>query len=133
MGGAGLFQYIVGLIMIMSFTLSGQIIYGLAYLQDRKNITIICDFKNGTTAECTKDEACNSNLTNSYSFDTENGRTNFITEVPDSLCVSDAKLSLEGTFYFIGFLVGSIVWMRLTDFWGRKWMIFAGYFAHIVV
>ena len=26
-----------------------------------------------------------------------------------------------------------MVWLRLTDFWGRKKMILAGYFAHIAI
>ena len=117
----------------MSFTLSGEIIYGLAYLQDRENITIICNFKDGSVDKCNKDTACDTDRTLSYYFDTKHGRTNFITEDPSSLCLSDTKLGLEGTFYFIGFLVGSIVWMRLTDFVGRKWMIFSGYIAHIVI
>ena len=40
-------------------------------------------------------------------------------------------MSLEGTFYMVGFLIGSLLWSRLTDLWGRKWMIFAGLISHL--
>ena len=33
----------------------------------------------------------------------------------------------------VGFLVGSLVWSRLTDLWGRKWMIFGGLIFHIAI
>ena len=39
-GGNHLFQVFAGFTMILIFTLSGQIIYGLSYLQDKKNISI---------------------------------------------------------------------------------------------
>ena len=81
---------------------------------------------------CDKATACNSDLTSSYFFDTHNGRTNFITEVPELLCYSDTEIGLQGTSYFAGFMVGSLVWMRLTDFCGRKWMIFGGLILFIL-
>ena len=42
------------------------------------------------------------------------------------LCFSDSKIALQGEFFFLGYVVGSLVWMRLTDYWGRKWMISMG-------
>ena len=75
---------------------------------------------------CDKATACNTDLTVSYFFDTDEGRSNFITEIPELLCYSDAQIGLQGTSYFAGYMVGSLVWMRLTDFWGRKWMIMGG-------
>ena len=46
--------------------------------------------------------------------------------MPELLCFSDAKIGLQGTVYFIGYIFGSLVWLRLTDYWGRKWMILGG-------
>ena len=80
----------------------------------------------GAVTNCDKPTACDSSLTASYFFDTKEGRTNFITEVPELLCYSDAEIGLQGTTYFIGFTLGSLLWMRLTDLWGRKRMILGG-------
>lgn len=33
--------------------------------------------------------------------------------MPELLCSSDAKIGLQGTVYFIGLLIGSVVWLRL--------------------
>ena len=78
------------------------------------------------TTHCDKATACDSDLTASYSFDTHRGNTNFITEVPELLCYSDAMIGLQGTIYFIGQTVGSVLWMRLADLWGHKWITAGG-------
>ena len=46
--------------------------------------------------------------------------------MPELLCYSDAKLGLQGTLYFVGFFLGCLLWLRLTDFLGRKWMTVSG-------
>ena len=93
-GPAGLYQIIAGLILTLTFALSGQFVYSLAYLQDRHNITIICHFASGNVGQCTMEQACNTDVTKSYSFDTQHSLTNFITEVPQLLCTSGTSLSL---------------------------------------
>ena len=104
----------------------GRIVYGLAFLQDTDNISIFCTSPHGATTKCDKAQACDSSLTASYFFDTQNGRTNFITEVPQLLCYSSTLISLQGTAYFVGFTLGSLLWMRLADLWGRKRLTVGG-------
>ena len=48
------------------------------------------------------------------------------------LCFSDSKIALQGSFFFFGFLLGAVLWMRLTDFWGRKRMIVGGLLLFIL-
>ena len=40
--------------------------------------------------------------------------------------MDDSILSLQGTTYFIGVIVGSVIWMRLADIIGRKPIILMG-------
>ena len=131
-GGMGCYQLVTGLIVWFLFTTVDILVYGLAFLQDTDNISIYCTAPDGTITHCDKADACNSDLTSSYFFDTRNGRTNFITEVPELLCVSDAKIGLQGTLYYVGFLIGSLVWLRLTDYWGRKWMMLGGLLLYVI-
>ena len=53
--------------------------------------------------------------------------------MPELLCYSDASIALQGTTYFIGFTVGALVWMRLTDFWGRKRMVVGGLVLYTLI
>ena len=46
--------------------------------------------------------------------------------MPELLCFSNTAISLQGTAFFTGFTLGSLLWLRLTDFWGRKWMVILG-------
>ena len=48
------------------------------------------------------------------------------------LCYSSSRMTLTGTMYFIGFLIGSILWLRVTDLVGRKWLVVGGVLLHIV-
>lgn len=48
------------------------------------------------------------------------------------LCYSSSRTSLTGTLYFIGFLIGSILWLRVADLVGRKWLVVGGLVLHIV-
>ncbi len=56
-----------------------------------------------------------------------------MTEIPGLLCIDDSQLTYQGMLYFVGYLFGSLIWLRLTDFWGRKYMVLAGIIAHIVI
>lgn len=49
------------------------------------------------------------------------------------LCYSDEKISLQGIFFFVGFLIGSVTWLRLTDYWGRKWLLLFGALFQILI
>ena len=42
------------------------------------------------------------------------------------LCYSSERLSLAGTLCFLGYLLGSLVWLPLSDRWGRKWLLILG-------
>ena len=90
-GGFGWYQLVAGAILIFSFSLTGQIIYNLSFLQDTKNVTILCRSPDGVTSECDQDQACDSTQTASYSFDTLHGPTNFITEAPELVCYSSGS------------------------------------------
>lgn len=35
--------------------------------------------------------------------------------------------------YFIGFGLGSVIWLRVTDLIGRKWLIVAGHISHVII
>ena len=48
------------------------------------------------------------------------------------LCYSSSRMTLTGTMYFIGFLAGSILWLRVTDLIGRKWLVVGGVVLHIL-
>ena len=37
------------------------------------------------------------------------------------------------TLYLAGLLAGSLTLLPLTDKYGRKWLVFAGYFAHVAI
>ena len=129
-GGNHLFQLIAGVSLILTFTLSGQIIYGLSYLQNIDDLDIECrSDPNQQYITCTKEEACSAG---DYRFNTETGLENWITLIPEMLCYSSTKLTLTGTMYFIGFLIGSILWLRITDIVGRKWLVVGGVILHIL-
>ena len=42
------------------------------------------------------------------------------------LCYSSVRLSLAGTLCFLGYLLGSLVWLPLSDRWGRKRLLILG-------
>ena len=46
------------------------------------------------------------------------------------LCFSSTDLSFPGTLYFVGFLVGSLIWLRVADLIGRKVLIIGGILLH---
>ena len=93
-GGNHLFQLIAGVSLILTFTLSGQIIYGLSYLQNIDDLDIECrSDPNQQYITCTKEEACSAG---DYRFNTETGLENWITLIPEMLCYSSTKLTLTG-------------------------------------
>ena len=47
------------------------------------------------------------------------------------LCYSDAQISMQGTVYFLGYTIGSLLWMRLSDSWGRRRMVIGGLFLFL--
>ena len=58
---------------------------------------------------------------------------NFMTEIPDLICIPERDLTYQGMLYFVGYLFGSLIWLRLTDFWGRKYMVLAGIISHLFI
>ena len=49
------------------------------------------------------------------------------------MCTSTFLIDFQGTVYFIGFMIGSFLWLRLTDIYGRKKFILAGHAAHLAI
>lgn len=56
---------------------------------------------------------------------------NFITDIGLE-CESKTKIKLIGSFYFIGVLVSIILWIKCTDFLGRKNIIALGSMIQIL-
>ncbi len=42
-------------------------------------------------------------------------------------------IGLQGMLYFLGFLVGALIWLRLADFVGRKPLLVGGGLAHVLL
>lgn len=121
--------------MALSFATVGHISYGLAYLENKK-LPITCYGPDGSiNTKCDAHEACDASLTSHYEIrlDSETkSLRNWVYDF-DLLCVSDSSLSWLGTSFFIGFLIGSAVFMWLSDIVGRKIIIQIGLILHIVI
>lgn len=79
---------------------------------------------------CSVDEACHSGL---YNFRYENtGLINWRVTYKKA-CLSDDVFSLMGSCYFAGYLAGSIIFIPLSDYWGRKWIVISGMLLQAVM
>ncbi len=125
MGGFGCFHLLVGPVLILCYALNGLLIYALSYLHDQDQVHVICSYNDGTSGPCSRDIACNADSVASYAVDWSTSKRNFITDF-NEYCSPQYLLDLQGTIYFAGIIVGSLVSMRLADLFGRKPIILLG-------
>ena len=120
--------------MALSFATVGHISYGLAYLENKK-LPITCFMADGSVDDaCDAHKACSPDTAHydiRLDHETKSIR-NWVYDF-DLLCVSEADLSWLGTSFFIGFLIGSAIFMWLSDIVGRKIIIQIGLILHIVI
>lgn len=78
--------------------------------------------------ECDWDKACESG---DYKVDTNDEKYlhNWMSEY-DQWCTADYKIGLFGTVFFIGYVLGSLTFLPLADYIGRKKVVWINYFAH---
>ncbi len=120
-GGNGQVQKCMIAILIPCFTLANFIVYGVSYLTKRP--VFYCG-----GVECEMEEACElGTYTTHYDNDIVN-----LTRVAGLECISDTKMGLIGSCYFIGFLVGAFFIPRMADVWGRRWVIIGGIFVNLL-
>ena len=64
---------------------------------------------------------------NIYKIDHDSDDTleNYITEMGLE-CSSQARILGIGSFYFVGVLASIIIWIKCSDFWGRKPIVALG-------
>lgn len=120
-GGAGNFQKCAAPIIAMTFTLTGNIIYGLAFLE--KSPTFIC--KDGL--ECEKDIACSQGY-QELKYELYNWNKSLNLE-----CESEERMGAIGSTFFVGFMIGALLFLRLADIVGRRYVAIGGYLTHCVV
>lgn len=118
--------------MIGCYALNGLLIYPLSYLHDQDAVKVDCHFNNSTVSACSQDVACHSSEVDFYSINWDESKRNFITDF-DEYCSPQYLLDLQGTIYFVGIILGSLVSMRLADIYGRKPIIIIGLILYGVV
>ena len=131
-----LFQFLLLIAACFSFSTGGQISYSLPYLQARdSDLQLWCTPSDGSPAHyCDADTACDSSKTSSFEYltDTDHTLVNWVVTFKLA-CVSDERISLEGTYFFAGFLVSAAIFPSLADLVGRKPIILSGLLLHIAI
>ena len=74
---------------------------------------------NITYIPCTRTAACDYNLDFRIDYDHPHTIRNILTHMPELIC-NEHKVGAIGSTLFIGFMVGSLCLMRITDLVGRK-------------
>lgn len=129
------FQIALLILVCFSFSTGGQISYSLPFLQARDaDVQFRCYFTDGSVGLCDADQACDSKQTSHFDYlhNTDTTLVNWIVDFKLA-CSSDASISLEGTYFFAGFLVSAAVFPTLSDIVGRKPIILAGLVFHIAI
>ena len=150
-GGFGLAQFIICIILVLSFLSKGWIIYGLPYLEKFPNYE--CKFQNyhpSTWTPCDRDHVCSIDEGLSVSIQNESAEVENGTETEISMgkvlkwrivedhpsyidnwvspnklnltCEEDGVIGLIGSVYFAGFAVSSGIIPPMSDKLGRKWI-----------
>lgn len=109
------------MIIAFSFTLTGNIIYGLAFLE--KGPTFICE----GGSECDRERACAEGY-----IDTKYELYNW-NQALGLECESPERMGAIGSTFFVGFMIGAIVFLRLSDIIGRRYLVLGAYILHCVV
>ena len=75
------------------------------------------------TYTCEPSDFCdNPNVTATVNWDADKSLHNWVEQI-DLTCVSSEKIGYIGSIYFVGIVISSLTLPRISDLYGRKWVI----------
>ena len=134
-GGFGRFQILTTLILTLSFTSGGYVIYCIPLLEYMPE-DYFC--RTSTTAPwepCDHDAYCSAQYSHSdlrrVDYDSPYSLHNWVEQL-DIYCTNGFELGVLGAVYYLGYLIGNAIFVTPSDVYGRKWFVFAGCMLHSV-
>ena len=104
-----------------------MVIMGLSFLE--KEPLYLCPVGSGGYTSCSREEACDQ-YPGQYQLEYSLYNWN---DAFDLECASKSRLGLIGSIFFIGWMLGALVFPRLADLWGRKPIILGSFAAQLLV
>ena len=112
--------------LVLCFSFISALLIGnsLPYLYSQKEIRLLCHQEDGSSFLCSQEEACESGSF-SYTHSRSESLQNWVVDY-ELACSAEASLSLLGTAFFGGYLVGALLFLPLADRVGRKPIVLSG-------
>ncbi|CDW86242.1 solute carrier family 22 member 4 [Stylonychia lemnae] len=138
--GFGRFQLITFFILYLVIQPTCFLLYSIPYLQLMPSFE--CNSTGGSDSQvsgqwysCKRDEACENKDQGNFRYRIEQfGDTslqNYVVNLGLE-CDSPNKLRLIGSFYFIGVILSIIIWMKQSEYFGKKQLILYGSFVQLM-
>ncbi|CDW79844.1 solute carrier family member 5 [Stylonychia lemnae] len=120
-GGNSRFHKIFGFLLSVIFGNHCVFLYGLGLYEEIPQLKCF-DQKSNKFQQCSQIQACSDGI--EYQIDYQSDKTiiNWMTKY-DLVCASKFDIALIGTLLMIGYMIGSVFFVRLGDFYGRKLVV----------
>jgi OCT family organic cation transporter-like MFS transporter 4/5 len=131
-GGFGWYQKLLCFVLFSLFEIVTMLLWG-TYLFQTFPIYKCTNIASGATYECSVEDFCANKEGVHAEINWEDNRSlrNWIVEF-DLACAPRWMIGMQGSSYFIGFVISSFTFLPLSDFLGRKKTLIISFLMHIV-
>lgn len=124
----GRFQAFTTGVFAVGFWMGGFLTFTLALMELYPQFECYND-STGTYSAWTRDKACAVGTKWHINWEHEHSINNWIVDL-DLYCVDKWKIGLFGSMYYLGFLLGSVAFINVSDIYGRKLWARVSFIGH---